>query len=247
MAKKLSDAQIKALNEINELGYTNARANTLNSVSQYITSDNSGDEPRLILNTDGREVMGLPSLGANPCDDISLPNKGKAEVKTLPVYTDGYDLEALDQTQEEIELDAEYWASDEHMDADLLNGDATTLEELLSGDPWKLGDRIEEETYEAYQEIASADVFDPSWSDWAKEVSGFGETLNWKGVEVWDGLTAAEIREDMETATPINRNTRRTHFRTLRNAYRRRSTKQLKDANPSYTRKALKITGAVGL
>jgi|SRR5687768_587693 len=217
MAKKLSDAQIKALNEVHELGYTNARKNTLESVSQYITSDNSGDEPRLILNTDGREVMGLPSL------------------------------EVPQQTAEEIKLDEEYWASDEHMDADLLNGDATTLEELLSGDPWKLGEQIREDIQAGYQEIASADVFDASWSDWAKEAAGFGETLNWKGTEVWDGLTAAEIREDMETATPINRNARRTHFRTLRNAYRRRSTKQLKDANPSYTRKALKVTGTVGL
>lgn len=193
MAKKLSDAQIKALNEIHELGHTNARKNTLESVVQYITSDNSGDEPRLILNTDGREVMGLT------------------------------DMPEVTQTQEEIELDEEFWASEDGQD---FGSEVEAVKEMV------------ETTF---------DKFDSKWNALFKETAGFGETLNWKGVEVWDGLTAAEIWEDMETATPINRKARRTHFRTLRNAYRRRSTKQLKDANPSYTRKALKITGAVGL
>lgn len=173
---KLSDAQIKALNEIHEHGATNARKNTFDSIAKYTENSDNPEKP-LQLNTEGREILGV--------------------------------------TSEE------------------------SIESLLQGDPWKLADLIDQDIQAGYQEIQQTQVFDSSWSDWAKELAGFGETLNWKGIEVWDGLTASEIREDMESATPINRKARRTHFRTLRNAFRRQTVLR--------PRKALKITGAVGL
>lgn len=83
------------------------------------------------------------------------------------------------------------------------------------------------------------DKFDSSWADWEKEIAGFGATLDWRGTEVWNGLTAAEIKEDIKTATPINRNARRTHYRTLRNAFRRQTVVR--------PRKQIKIAGAVGV
>jgi hypothetical protein len=91
------------------------------------------------------------------------------------------------------------------------------------------------------------DKFDSKWNALFKETAGFGETLNWKGVEVWDGLTAAEIREDIETATPINRKARRTHYITLRNAFRRLDNRKAKTADPTHSRKALKLTGGKAL
>lgn len=126
-----------------------------------------------------------------------------------------------------------------------------TLESLLQGDPWKLGDAIVAD--EAYiildsdgalkdAEGTEFDKFDDKWDDLLKVMAGFGATLDWRGTEVWNGLTAAEIAEDIETATPVNRKARRTHFRTLRNAFRRLNNKQASDS-----RKSLKITGKVGV
>ncbi len=128
---------------------------------------------------------------------------------------------------------------------------AESIESLLQGDPWKLGDAIVAD--EAYiildsdgalkdAEGTEFDKFDDKWDDLLKVMAGFGATLDWRGTEVWNGLTAAEIKEDIETATPVNRNARRTHFRTLRNAFRRLNNKQASDS-----RKSLKITGKVGV
>lgn len=105
-----------------------------------------------------------------------------------------------------------------------------SLESLLQGDPWKLSEGTE------------FDRFDDKWNDVTKATAGFGATLDWKGTEVWNGLTAAEIKEDIETAAPVNRKARRTHFRTLRNAFRRLNNKQTPES-----RKSLKITGKVGV
>lgn len=121
-----------------------------------------------------------------------------------------------------------------------------TLESLLQGDPWKLGDAIAEDEahiiLDSDAEGTKFDKFDSMWDDVFKITAGFGATLDWRGTEVWNGLTAAEIKEDMDSATPVNRKARRTHFRTLRNAFRRLNNKQASDS-----RKSLKITGKVGV
>jgi hypothetical protein len=83
------------------------------------------------------------------------------------------------------------------------------------------------------------DLYNHKWADWERELGGFDATIGWKGTEVWDGLTAAEIKEDMETAYPVGRAARRVHHRTLRNAYRRMTVLR--------PRKSLKVTGAKGL
>lgn len=96
-----------------------------------------------------------------------------------------------------------------------------------------------EEMERLVDQFPSNEVFNSQWTNWEKELGGFEAAIGWKGTEVWDGLTASEIREDMDTARPINRKARRTHFRTLRNAFRRQTVLR--------PRKALKITGAKGL
>jgi len=45
-----------------------------------------------------------------------------------------------------------------------------------------------------------------------------GETLKWNNTDVWHGLTAEEIREDMDTALPIGRKARRERARIMRKA-----------------------------
>lgn len=98
---------------------------------------------------------------------------------------------------------------------------------------------VAEELEAQTDQFPSNEVFDSSWANWERELMGFEATIGWKGTEVWDGLTADEIREDIETARPLNRKARRTHFRTLRNAFRRQTVLR--------PRKALKITGAKGI
>lgn len=93
---------------------------------------------------------------------------------------------------------------------------------------------------EMADEFPTREVFDSQMAEWERELMGFDFVSGWKGIEVWNGLTAAEIQEDMETARPVNREARRTHFRTLRNAFRRMN-------NQDKSRKSKKITGAVGL
>jgi hypothetical protein len=126
-----------------------------------------------------------------------------------------------------------------------------SVESLLQGDPWKMGDAItEDEAFiilDSDGELKDAegtkfDTFDSSWTPEFKVTAGFGETLKWRGTEVWDGLTAEEIREDMDTAYPAGRQARRVHHRTLRNAFRRMAVK----ASPE-SRKSIKITGKVGV
>lgn len=59
-ATKLSPAQTKALTEVHELGYTNARKNTLDSVAKYITANGPTPEDGLKLNADGLRALDLP-------------------------------------------------------------------------------------------------------------------------------------------------------------------------------------------
>lgn len=117
-----------------------------------------------------------------------------------------------------------------------FGGSEESIESLLQGDPWKLGEAITADE----PDLEFVDRFDSKWADWERDlIGGFEMTTGWSGTEVWDGLTAAEIKEDIKTATPINRNARRTHYRTLRNAFRRQTVQR--------PRKQIKIAGAVGV
>lgn len=248
---KLSDAQKNAVVELlsPESGIITAKANTLKSLEKrgLVTSYAGG----------GWQLADAFRM------ELNLKTGTAPEVKILPVYRDGYDLEV---TVDEVEqfragLKEAYSVPEVRevkglaasqgivlTDQEAFEVSQESVESLLQGDPWRLGDAITaDEAYivlDSDGELKDAEgtefnKFDSKWNDLFKETAGFGATLDWRGVEVWDGLTAVEIREDMETASPINRKARRTHFRTLRNAFRR--------ANVERPRKALKLTGAKGL
>lgn len=94
-----------------------------------------------------------------------------------------------------------------------------------AGGGWQLSDQFRaelnlktrgEESVEKEAEGTEFNKFDATWSDTVKDLAGFGETLKWKNTSVWDGLTAQEIREDMETALPIGRSARRERGRMVR-------------------------------
>lgn len=62
----------------------------------------------------------------------------------------------------------------------------------------------------------SPETYSSDFAAWEAELLGFGETLKWKNTKVWDGLTAAEIREDMDTARPSGRAARRSDAKLVR-------------------------------
>lgn len=53
------------------------------------------------------------------------------------------------------------------------------------------------------------EYYQSDWADWEKELAGFGALSKWRNTQVWDGLTAEEIRKDMDTARPVGRAARR--------------------------------------
>jgi hypothetical protein len=66
----------------------------------------------------------------------------------------------------------------------------------------------------------------------------------WYNTEVWDGLSLEEIKEDLETAFPVNRAAKRKHFRMLRNANRRSQVATLNTYG--YSRRQIKVCGGKG-
>jgi hypothetical protein len=84
-----------------------------------------------------------------------------------------------------------------------------------------------------------AERFDVSLDRKTNEFLGFGEVYKWDNPEVWNGLTAKEIAEDLATRVPANRKDKRAQKRFLGRQWRK-----LFSFRP---RKALKLTGAKGL
>lgn len=66
--------------------------------------------------------------------------------------------------------------------------------------------------------ILSPDTFTTDWSMRERELMGFGATIGWSNTRAWEGLTAQEIREDMDTALPIGRKARRERTQLMRKA-----------------------------
>lgn len=101
---------------------------------------------------------------------------------------------------------------------------------------------ITEEESEQFEEIVKTkfDHFDSQWDAQLKRTAGFGETLKWSNTKVWDGLTAEEIREDLDTAGPVNRKVRRKGQRERRNFLR------MIEGKGGRNRKKIKICGGKG-
>lgn len=68
---------------------------------------------------------------------------------------------------------------------------------------------------------AVADTLTPERFNWqlgvySNTLMGYGDVYKWDNNRVWHGLTAQEIREDMDTALPIGRKARRERARLAR-------------------------------
>lgn len=193
------------------------------------------------------ELMEAPFKTAKPNTIASLVKKGVIEknvqVDGLYSFTDefarfmGWDhLVAPDQTEEEIRLDEEYFESESF--ADIIGQDPQelheqveeTLEDLLRGDPWGVKDSDGE-----------IKPLDPEVDEilFRKLVRKYDLMGQWRNSEVWGELTLEEIKKDIKTARPVNREARRKHKRILTNAFRQEFCIR--------PRKQVKICGAVGL
>lgn len=72
------------------------------------------------------------------------------------------------------------------------------------------------EIFKAMAEDISPETFTSELGVYSNTLMGFGDVYKWKNFQVWDGLTAQEIREDMDTALPIGRKARRERGRLVR-------------------------------
>lgn len=75
--------------------------------------------------------------------------------------------------------------------------------------------RINQATQGLLESEAQADTFRTSLPQSVNEALGFGEVYNWENYRVWHGLTATEIRDDMDTAKHVSRKDRRESARVI--------------------------------
>lgn len=217
MSIKLSETQDAAIREVADLGYTVAKANTIKSLENrgLINPTNLTHHE---LTDAGREYLGLPALGA-PEDSIMEDNSGYDFHTKL--MKDVAELESVLQSNpwkigEQITADEPYLefpaltTPEEVKKVAASQGIVLTDQEALKVSQEELGDEAPfADGVERYQK---------AWTSAEKIEAGFGETLNWDNTKVWDGLTAEEIREDMDTRVPANRADRRTHDKAYRKA-----------------------------
>lgn len=198
MSIKLSETQDAAVREVAELGYTMAKANTIKSLETTLgLIEQTGPTHHKLTNA-GREYLGLPA--AEPEENFHQK-----------LMEDVAELEALlEPVGTYVDKPLADW------ERELLYPALTTPEEVKEDqeEAWKSysenlrqwGDDITaDEPYLEFQ----ADKFDNSLPDAVKVNLGFAATLDWRKTKVWHGLTAQEIRDDMDTRVPANRKDKR--------------------------------------
>lgn len=197
---KLSDAQKNAVVELLGGGFTSAKPNTIKSLEKKGLVINKGDfylfeqsfKAELKAAREAEKDNFTEVLGWSPDDrEPSFHEQLMADVAEL-----------------EEELNTNMWDAPVISEEEIV--DFKAMAEKLSGveddafsedpNPWTLG----------------PETFDKDWALWERQVCGFEATIGWKNTDVWDGLTAQEIREDMDTAIPIGRKARRERARLAR-------------------------------
>lgn len=155
------------------------------------------------------EISQKGETTAKPNTVQSLINKGLVIAVSREEF--GFDYELTDPGREYLGLPskeefAQAVETDNQNFHQALMAEVAEIEAALNTNPWDAN------PFEFYQD---------SWTDQEKIDAGFEATLGWKKTEVWDGLTAAQIAEDMETAFPVGRQAKRVHFVTVRKAFKR--------------------------
>lgn len=118
--------------------------------------------------------------------------------------------------------------------------DVEEIEELLQ----PVGFISDEEVHERFDQLTDKlDAVDTSdgltiapWAQWELDLMGL---KGWRNTDVWTGLSLEEIEEDIKTAKPLNRKARREYTKSMTSVYRKQFCPR--------PRKALKLTGAIGV
>lgn len=224
-ALKLSTPQIQALHEIYAKtikANITTKPNTIESLWKrgLIFFDKYIKEDAIFLTEDGKKVIGVADEPEYDGVDISED----AETLQKVAASQGIALtneDAIEAIQNE--LNTNMWDDPE-----------VTAEEVQAFKAMK--DNLECEAPLA----DGVERFQDHWAMWEKELAGFGETLKWSNTQVWDGLTAEEIREDMDTEGPVNRTERRKAQRARRNFLR------MVEGKGGRNRKQIKLCGGKG-
>lgn len=92
-----------------------------------------------------------------------------------------------------------------------LMADVAEIEEELNTNMWDAPEITEEEIvdFKAMAETLTPERFNWELGEYSNTLMGYGDVYEWSNIRVWDGLTAEEIRADMDTARPVNRKARR--------------------------------------
>lgn len=130
------------------------------------------------------------------------------------------DIEEIEELLKPVSLEADF-----HHVTDGELDDAQAIHEMF------------EELTDKLDGVDTADgLTDAPWAQWELELIG---VTGWRNTDVWTGLTHQEIQDDVKTAKPKNRKARREFTKAMTSVYR-------KEFCPR-PRKALKLTGAVGV
>lgn len=167
-----------------------------------------------------REVAELGYTVAKANTIKSLENKGLIEAtsNTHHKLTDdgreylgipSQEVKAEDVSHEELKA----MLQGEPTFHEKLMSDVAELEQALNTNPW-------DETPEVDLSKPEFQVmtFDSRMPLRERELAGFGGLERWSNTKVWDGLTAQEIRDDLDTEHYVNRKARREGAKMARKA-----------------------------
>lgn len=204
---KLSDAQKNAVVELLGGGFTSAKPNTIKSLEKKGLVINKGDfylfeesfkgELKATREVYTNQIMAAPEVEKNNFTKV-LDSDG---ILKTPNWADP------EVSQEEVDI---FKAMAKNLSGVEDEPLADWERELLSA--WS-GTVVNDEG--VLPEIDPF-KFDKDWAMWERELCGFEATIGWKNTDVWDGLTAEEIRKDMDTALPVGRKARRERARLAR-------------------------------
>jgi hypothetical protein len=164
-------------------------------------------------------------LNINPCDEISLPNRGKATISE--------EEKALEEIHEHGVTNARKNTFDSIEKFTVETGDPVRVLALNDEGRGALGLPIQWDAPVITEEEKT------TFAEMVEAFKGIGE--GWSNTQVWDGLTRKEIQADIKTAMPDNRKTRRERNRIVTNVSRRNWFRMSGES-----RKQTKICGAKG-
>lgn len=209
---KLSDAQKNAVLEVMDQGWTSAKTNTIKSlenkgilVKVSETHHNFTDEFVRESGIFGEQPEGLDREKVAQIQEIEDLSQPVGDNFTNVLGWEPDSREWRGAPSESVEASYLHITDDELAMAEEIHAVQEAM--FSGGESGDVGDPSKPAKLDITRE--QAERFDSSLGVYYNNLLGFGEVYKWNNIKVWDGLTADEIRRDMNTAVPINREARR--------------------------------------